>query len=183
MADKDFTEEFEKRVGAELRGFLTRTGVLDERVPECPDVEERWEAILHSYLPDGVREFAGYPVVSLGWMMFVGMAMAFYWDIDWEDYSTHADIYGELRGLRGFDNLDEAIVEDVLGYRGEDAARVTAIAADCAQRVLSIMNHSGIEGGTATALACYKAALHQLYLAGVGMELNALGYHMRPLGG
>lgn len=38
-----------------------------------------------------------------------------------------------------------------------------------------------MEPGTKTALSCYIAALHQLYLASMAMELNALGYHMTPL--
>lgn len=171
--------EFEKRVREDLIGFLTRKGALDRRVPECPDVEERWGEICRAYLPDGVREFRDYPVVSLGWIMFVGMAMAFYWDTDWENYSARKGIYEDLRGLRGFDNMDEAIVEDVLKYRDEDAERVIAIAAECAQRVLSMLRHAHVEPGTEAALGCYMAALRQLYLAGMGMELNSLGYHMK----
>lgn len=174
-------KEFEKRVREDLIGFLTRKGALDRRVPECPDVEERWGEVCRAYLPDGVREFRNYPVVSLGWIMFVGMAMAFYWDTDWETYSARKGIYEELRDRRGFDNMDDSVTEDVLGYRDEDAARVIDLAAQCASRVFSLLSHSHIEAGTQNAMECYMAALHQLYLAGMGMELNSLGYHMKPV--
>lgn len=174
----DIIKDFEERVRQDLTVYLSAQGVLDKRVPECPDVEERWGEICRAYLPDGIREYQDYPVVSLGWIMFIGMAMAFYWDTDWENYSARKGIYEDLRSLRGFDNMDEAIVEDVLGYRDEEAERVIAIAAECAQRVLSMLRHAHVEPGTETALGCYMAALHQLYLAGMGMELNSLGYHM-----
>jgi len=181
MDSNEFVKEFEARVREDLTGYLTHRGVLDNREPECPDVEDRWGKIYRTYLPDGVREFQDYPVVSLGWIMFVGMAMAFYWDTDLENYSERKGIYEDLRSLRGFDNMDEAIVEDVLKYRDEAAERVIAIAAECAQRVLSMLRHARVEPGTEAALGCYIAALHQLYLAGMGMELNALGYHMKLL--
>ncbi|EJW95166.1 hypothetical protein EVA_16728, partial [gut metagenome] len=40
-----------------------------------PDVENKWTEIGAAYLADGVREFNTYPTVSLGWCMFLGMAM------------------------------------------------------------------------------------------------------------
>ncbi len=169
---------FEADVETDLTAYLRHKGVLDERVPVCPDVEERWSMIAREYLPDGAREFASYPVVSLGWMMFIGMAMAWYWDKDWQTYSAKEDIYATLRDVRGYDNLDEVILEQVLGYGPEEAERVSALVADCASRVLGILNRRRIEPGTEAALGCYIAALHRLYLAGMAVELNALGYHM-----
>ncbi len=179
--DQEFVKNFEEKVRADLIGFLQKKEALDEHVPECPDVEEKWGEIARSYMPDGVREFQNYPVVSLGWMMFIGMAMSFYWDTDWEKYSDKKNIYEELRDKKGYDNMDEAVVEGLLGYAGEAAEKVTELVAECASRVYGILNHEHIEPGTQAALGCYIAALHQLYLAGMAMELNALGYHMSPL--
>jgi hypothetical protein len=42
---------------------------VDERQPECPYVEEKWEEIAKAYIPDGIREFQDFPSASLGWMM------------------------------------------------------------------------------------------------------------------
>lgn len=165
----------------DLTEFLQKQGVLDAHVPECPDVEEKWAEIARAYLPDGAREFQGYPIVSLGWIMFVGMAMAYYWDADWAKYSQDAEIYQHIRDMRGYDNLDEAVVEDILGYSGETAEKVTKLASESAARVYNLLTHEHVEPGTKDALGCYIAALHQLYLAGMAMEINALGYHMTPL--
>lgn len=180
MEEKSFVEEFEKLVRDDLTQFLQRSGALDEHVPECPDVEEKWTQIGRAYLPDGMREFKDYPVVSLGWMMFLGMAVACYWDKDWEAYSGREDLYEELRDRAGYDNLDDTVVRDVLGYDGEKAEEISAKVAECASRVYSMLTHHHIEPGTQTAFGCYVAALHQLYLAGMAVELNALGYHMSP---
>ena len=173
--------EFEDKVRKDLIGFLQKKEALDAHVPECPDVEEKWGEIARAYMPDGAREFQNYPVVSLGWMMLIGMAMAFYWDTDWEKHSGRKDFYEQLRDMKGYDNMDEAVVEGLLGYAGEAAEKITELVAECASRVYSLINHEHVEPGTQAALGCYIAALHQLYLAGMAMELNALGYHMTPL--
>lgn len=177
----DITINFEESVRKNLVDFLIVHGALDSHVPECPDVEAKWPEIAQSYIPDGVREFEGYPTVSLGWMMFIGMAMAYYWDKDWTAASEWETPYAEIREKRGFDNLDEAVVEDILGYTGQTAEKVTKLVGDCASRVLSQLRHAPVEAGTEVAFRHYVACLHQLYLAGMAMELNALGYHMTPL--
>lgn len=179
--DKKFVAEFEEKVRQDLISFLQWKESIDKKVPECPDVEEKWAEIGRAYLPDGIREFKDYPVVSLGWMMFVGMAMAYYWDTNWEEYSKKTDIYEAIRDMNGYDNLDTTVVEKILGYDGEKAQRIIDNVAECASRIYSLLTHSHIEPGTNTAFGCYVAALHQLYLAGMAVELNALGYHFTPI--
>ena len=174
------TKEFEEKVKKDLTEFLQNKGALDPHVPECPDVEEKWPEIARAYMPDGVKEFKDYPVTSLGWMMFIGMAMAFYWDKDWEANSNRDDYYQKLKDQQGYDKLDETVVNSVLGYEGEAAEKVLELVAECASRVYGILSHEHIEPGTQYALGCYIACLHQLYLAGMSMQLNALGYHMTP---
>ncbi len=178
--NKQIVSEFEEKVRKDLVEFLQRKEALDAHVPECPDVEERWSEVAHAYLPDGAREFQDYPVVSLGWMMLIGMTLSYYWDTDWEKYSKMKNIYEDIRDRKGYDNMDETVVQDILGYRDEAAEKVTELVAQCASRVFSMLNHEHVEPGTEAALGCYIAALHQLYLAGMAMELNALGYHMTP---
>ncbi len=173
--------EFQQKVYDDLYKFLLDKGAIDEHLPECPDVEDKWKEISRAYLPDGAREFQDYPVVSLGWMMFIGMAMAYYWDEDWEKHSTRTNFYEEIRDKAGYDNLDDTVIKDILGYEGEAAEQVHALVAECASRVYSILSHERIEPGTELAFACYVAALHVLYRMGTAMELNALGYHMTKL--
>ena len=83
--------------------------------------------------------------------------------------------------MKGYVYMEEAVVESLLGYTGEAAEKVTELVSQCAARVYSVLSHEHVEPGTEAAFGCYIAALHQLYLAGMAMELNALGYHMSPL--
>ena len=62
-------QKFEDTLHEDLHRYLHSIKEVDERMPECPDVEEKWTAIAQSYLPDGIREFQNYPNASLGWMM------------------------------------------------------------------------------------------------------------------
>lgn len=179
-ADKESVKQFEEGLRNDLTQFLLSKGALDEHVPECPDVEEKWSEIARAYLPDGAREFEKFPVVSLGWMMFMGMAMSYYWDTDWAANSSRTDFYEALRDKDGYDNFDDTVVKTLLGYDGEAAEKVEELVAHCAQRVYSALNRENAEPGTQAAFGYFVACLHQLYLAGMAMELNALGYHMTP---
>ena len=69
-------EQFEETIHQDLYSYLLSLKEIDERLPECPDIEEKWEQILKAYLPDGIKEFNNYPTASLGWMMYIGMAIA-----------------------------------------------------------------------------------------------------------
>lgn len=180
MDKENIVETFQNKVHKDLYEFLLHKEAVDKHLPQCPDVEEKWPQISRAYLPDGAKEFQDYPVVSLGWMMFIGMAMAYYWDVDWEKNSSREDFYQALRDKNGYDNLDDTVVKALLGYEGEAAEKVSELVAECASRVYSLLNHEHVEPGTPEAFGCYVAALHQLYLMGMAMELNALGYHMTP---
>ena len=46
-------EQFENIIRQDLHQFLLSMKEVDERLPECPDVEEKWEAIAKAYIPDG----------------------------------------------------------------------------------------------------------------------------------
>jgi hypothetical protein len=41
----------------DLHQFLLSMKEVDNRMSECTDVEEKWEEIAKSYIPDGIREF------------------------------------------------------------------------------------------------------------------------------
>lgn len=175
--------DFESNIKEDLHKYLVSQTRIDEHRPECPDLEEWWPTVARAYLPDGLREFKDYPVTSLGWIMFVGMALAKYWDVDWEKFSKEggAVVYASLRDARGFDNLDDYVLQDVLGVDEKEGEEIMKVVAECAQRTYAAIMKSGLEPGTQEAMKLYVAALHQLYLMGIGMELNALGYHMTQL--
>lgn len=163
----------------DLHQFLLSVDMIDERLPEAPDLEELWQPIAQSYMPDAIREFNGeYPRVAFGWIMYVGMALAKYWDVEWTTYSKVTDLYAYLRDRIDFDHMDEYILRNVLLLDAEAEHQVVDTVAECASRTHNLLLHQHLEPGTPEAFHAFVAALHQLYLMGVAMELNALGYHM-----
>ena len=199
-------EQFEKQLHNDLHQFLVSMKEVDERLPECPDVEEKWEEIAKAYIPDGIREFNDFPSASLGWMMYIGMAVAKFWDGEvieqrgqsqasldsaesrqdstesqWVTYSKIENLYAYLRDKRGYDNMDEYIREEVLLLSDVDYTMLEKIVGECASRVYNALRHQNIEPGTRDAFNAYVACLHQLYLMGAAMQLKRMGYHMAKM--
>lgn len=174
----EFMTQFEDKLHQDLHQFLLSMNEVDERLPECPDVEEKWEEIARAYLPDGIREFQDYPSASLGWMMYIGMAVAKMWDDEWEIYSKVDDLYAYMRDKRGFDSMDEYIREEVLLLSGADYFALEKLVGECASRVYNALCRQNIEPGTKEAFNAYVSCLHQLYLMGAAVQLKRMGYHM-----
>ena len=198
--------EFEDKLHEDLHQFLLSMKEVDERLPECPDVEDKWEPIAKAYIPDGIREFQDFPSASLGWMMYIGMAVAKLWDTEWEVmeqreqsdacinsaesrqnstehqiYSKLDDLYAYLRDKRGYDSLDEYIREEVLQLTGIDYTVLEKLVGECASRVYNALMHQRIEPGTKEAFNAYVSCLHQLYLMGAAMQLKRMGYRMTKM--
>lgn len=173
---------FESKFHDDLYGYLLSVNMIDSRLPEAPDLESLWPTLGQSYMTDGIREYnTGYPSVSLGWMMFVGMAVAKYWDVEWSIYSKVPDLYVYLRDRIDYDHMDDYILDNVLCLDVNARAKVNDIVAECASRTYSLLCHLHLEQGTSEAFRAYVAALHQMYLMGVAVELRMLGYHMTKI--
>ena len=176
MADK-----FEDTIHKSLHQYLLGVKEVDEMLPDCPDVMEKWETIGQSYIPDGAREFRNYPVASLGWMMYIGMAVAKLWDDEWNIYSQIEDLYLYMRDKRGYDALDEYIREDVLMLQGKASDDTEVLVSECATRVHYDLMREQIEPGTKEAFEAYIICLRQLYLFGASVQLYRMGYHMEKI--
>ncbi|MCM1079966.1 MAG: hypothetical protein NC344_10925 [Bacteroidales bacterium] len=146
-----------------------------------PDIDEQWESIATEYLPDGIREFQTYPLVSIGWMMYVGMAIAHLWDKDWEKALSKGNLYTYLRSLQGYDLMDEAIRGTILNLKGKNYNAIEKIVGDSAQTALALLRKENIEPGTPMAFHAYLRILKELFRLGAATELFRLGYRMRLL--
>lgn len=174
-------EKFAAKLLEDLHRYLVRRDSVDERLPECPDVEGKWPAVAEAYLPDGAREFSTYPIASLGWMMFIAMAIAKFWDQDWEKYDKLDNLYLYLRDKRGYDNLDEYILDEVLDLHGDAAEAMQELVGDCAARAKRALFALDIEPGTVDAFKAYVACLQCMYQLGMAVQLKSMGYHMEKL--
>ena len=156
--------------------------LADARMPVATDVDELWCEVDQRYMTAGIREYnTGYPSVALGWMMFIGMAVAMYWDVEWEVYGKVPDLYLYLRDRIDFDHMDDYILDKVLCLDADSRKKMNDAVAESASRTYNMMSHMCLEPGTAAAMRAFTAALHQMYVMGVAVELKALGYHMTKL--
>lgn len=173
--------DFEETLHNDLLRYFQAKGEIDTRMPECPDIEELWAKIGQDYIADGVREFNDYPVVALGWMFYIGMAVTKFWNTEWDIYAKIDSLYTYMRDKRGYDLLDEYIRQDVLLLEGDDFTALEQLGGDCASRVYNLLRHQSIEPGTVDAFKAFVACLHQLYLMGMAVQLRRMGYHMEKM--
>lgn len=169
---------FEMSVREDLYNYLLSVNEVDERLPEAVDIEAKYRSVAESYLADGVREFANYPTASLGWMMYIGMAVARFWDDDWVIYDHLDDLYLYMRDKSGYDLLDEYIRGVVLGLKQPDFDTTEQLVQECAERTYAMLMRQRLEPGTEAAFRGYVACIHQLYLMGAYVQLHRMGYHM-----
>ena len=111
----------------------------------------------------------------------VAMAVAKFWDEDCEKYDKIENLYLYLRDKRGYDNLDEYILDEVLDLNGEAAEQLQNLVGECAERVKRAIYRQDVEPGTVDALKAYVAGLQSLFQMGMAVQLKAMGYHMTKL--
>ena len=66
MQDEQLRYSFEDKFKEDLTTYLQGKQLVDNMLPDITDMEEKWLGIAEAYLPDGMREFANYPTVSIG---------------------------------------------------------------------------------------------------------------------
>ena len=86
-----------------------------------------------------------------------------------------------MRNQRGFDNLDEYILDEVLDLHGDAAEEMQTLVGDCAERVKRAIFRLDIEHGTVDAFKAYVGGLQCLYQMGMAVQLKQMGYHMTKL--
>lgn len=173
---------FEEKIHKDLCSYLLLKNEIDVHFPQAIDIEYKWGDIAVAYIPDGVREYRQYPIASLAWMMYLGMAITQYWDEDWEKYGKMENLYLFLRDKEGYDTMDEYIRRDVLHLKGKAFTAMEELVQACAERVHSMLMHEDIEPATEEAFDAYVSCLHQLYLMGMAVQLHRLGYKMLKMG-
>lgn len=181
MEQIEFLNKYESDLMQHLLKMLTSMRELQGQLLETEDITAKWDEVAPSYVQDAVREIADYPTVALGWAMYLGMAVAAYWDKDWEFYSQLPNIYESLRDKRGFDFMDEVVREEVLGLEGEDFTACEKLIQACAQQVLDKLRHEQIDPQSPLAFHTFTRSIHTLYLIGASVQLKRLGYKFEKI--
>ena len=184
MEEKEiiYLDEFETKLTNELLRLSTQYKALEGVLLSTEDIDEYWRRIAPEYMADAVPQVAKYPTVSVAWAAYLGLGVAFGWDIDWDTFSvaTYQTYYGE----QGFDDMDEHIVRDLLclPLDSPEAGELEKIIRLCGETAVAYIRHEQIEPQSPMAFHVFSRAVKTMYRIGAAMELKRLGYKFEKVG-
>ena len=176
MVNKVYLESFENRMMNELLKLCTQYKVLEGTLLSTEDIDARWHDIAPEYVADAVPNIADYPTVAIAWAGYVGMAIAHQWDENWAAHCK--DGYKSLYGQAGFDDMDENIVQNVIGFHleSQEAKKIEEMMRRLGETALTLIRRENIEPQSPMAFHAYARAIKVMYRIGAAIELKRLGY-------
>ena len=176
MVNKVYLENFESRVTDELLRMCTQYGQLDGTLLATDDIDARWNDFAPEYMADAVPNIASYPTVAIAWAGYIGMGVAHLWDGDWTAHCK--DDYKSFYGEQGFDDMDEHIVRDIIGFhlQSQEAAKIEEMMRRLGETALTLIRRERIEPQSPMAFHVYARVVKVMYRLGAAIELKRLGY-------
>lgn len=171
-----YLDAFEQKLLDNLLRIAKADGCLGNTHLESEDLTNKFESFLSDYLADAVPQIVDYPTVAIGWAAFVGMGVAFVWDGDVERFENLA--YRDFYGPRGFDDLDDHVVDDVLCLKEDEAHGVVQTIRKLAQFSYSAIRSENIEPQSPMAFHVYVRTVRIMFAIGAAMQLYRMGYKM-----
>lgn len=177
----NYLNSFEEKLRKGLLKRCTDAKVLDGKLLESEDIRDYWKKIEPNYMADAVPQIAQYPTVSVAWALYLGMAVAHQWDVNWTDH--YNDTYETYYGDQGFDNMDDHIVCDILGLslNSNEAKALISLVQSLAQDTISAIRHEQIEPQSKMAFFAFARACDSMFSIGAAIELRKLGYKFEKL--
>lgn len=183
MEDKDiqYLDNFEQSLIQDLLKTCTSLGMLDGTLLSSEDIDGKWKEFAPEYMAEAVPNLDSFPEAAIGWAGYIGMAVAKWWDQDWGRH--HGEKYSTLHGPRGFDDMDDHIVQDILGYApgSAQAGVIQKIMLACTQQAISKIRHEGIERQTALAFHIFARAARAMFRIGAAIQLRKEGYRFQKV--
>lgn len=176
MEQTEYFDTFENNLLNELLKLCTSHDLLAGTLLASDDIDARWKAYAPEYMADAVPQVNAYPAAAIAWAGYVGMAVAHRWDTDWERYADEP--YTALHGPAGFDDMDEKIVQEILGLSLESDAylKIEQILRSCAHTAMNMIRREDTEAQTTKAFYLFARTTRSLFRIGAALELKRLGY-------
>ena len=176
--DIGFLNRFEEKILNELLRVCTSQRMLSGTLLATDDISDHWDTLAPEYVADAVGQIADYPTVSIAWAGYLGLglAVAHGWDKNWQEClkTPYKAYYGE----QGFDDMDEHIVQHVLGLslESKEAKALEGVIRSCAQTAVTLIRREQIEPQSPMAFHVFARAIKVMYRVGAALELKRLGY-------
>lgn len=171
-----YFDSYEENLQREVLRMCTSLGMLEGELLASEDIDQKWKEWAPEYIADALPEVNSYPEFAIACAGYAGMAAAQWWDEDWG--RNHGKEYKSLHGPRGFDDMDEYIVQNILGLTLDsvDAQQIMNILLCCAQKAVTFIRHEHIEHQTVKAFHIFARTVRVMYKTGAALQLKRLGY-------
>ena len=176
-----YFDAYEENLLKELIRTCSSLGMLDRELLNSEDIDQKWKEWAPEYIAEALPEVNSYPEFAIACAGYAGMAVAKWWDEDWGRH--HGADYSTLHGPRGFDDMDEHIVQNILGLKldSPEAKQIINILLVCAQKAVTFIQHEHIEHQTVKAFHVFARTVKVLYRIGAALELRLLGYRFHKV--
>lgn len=174
--DVQYYNAYEENLQREILKMCTSLGMLDGELLASEDIDIKWKEWAPEYIAEALPEVNSYPEFAIACAGYAGMAVAMWWDQDWGRH--HGAKYETLHGPRGFDDMDEHIVQKILGLSldSSEAQQIMNILLCCAQKAVTFIQHEHIEAQTVKAFHIFARTVKVMYKTGAAIQLRRLGY-------
>lgn len=179
--DIQFLIRFEEKMQDDLLRLATSRSMLKGVLLATEDIEEQWNILAPEYMGDAVPQIAHYPTVSVAWAAYLGMAVAYGWDADWETFlkMPYQSYYGE----QGFDDMDEHIVRDLLRIPldSRTAKELEETIRQCGEKAVDLIRFEQIPPQSEMAFHVFARACKAMYKIGAAIQLKRMGYNFEKV--
>ena len=178
------TEEldiFETNLEQHLMKVCRSFGLMGDVLLSSDDIDGKWKEWAPEYIAEAVKTVSDYPQFSVACAGYAGMAVAKWWDEDWGRH--HGAAFSSLLGSRGFDNMDDHIIESVLGLPLEsvEGGALFKNMELISQACWDFIRKSSVESGTADAFHAFARACRVMFRVSASVELRRLGYRYQAV--
>ena len=176
-----YFDTYEENLQREVLKMCTSLGMLDGELLSSEDIDQKWKEWAPEYIAVALPEVNSYPDFAIACAGYAGMAAANWWDKDWGKH--HGAEFGALLGPRGFDDMDEHIVQKILGLTLDsvEAKQIMNILLCCAQKASTFIRHEQIEHQTVKAFHIFARTVKVMFRTGAALALKRLGYKFQKL--
>ena len=177
--DREFLASFAEKLEKTLVDQCTADELLDGKILEVEELDEKWRTSAPEYMVAAVPQIAQYPSAAIAWACYVGMGAAVLWDKSWGEYKDTENWYELMASPRGFDEMDEYVVECLVGYPlgGEQAKKLEEVIRSLANTAHTMIRKENIPPQSVMAFHVFARTVKVFYELGITIELRHRGYN------
>lgn len=169
---------YEQKLEAVLIDICRSKEFVEDQLIVVDELIDAWHKAAPEYVADAIPQIKEYPTVAIAWAGYFGMAVATLWDKQWEAYARRDELYTMFSAPRGFDSMDEYILEETMGIKldSKEALELEDLMRNCAYAAVAMIRKECVEPQTKEAFHIFARSAKVLFKIGVAVRLKQLGY-------